>query len=70
MADKNFVITMDQLKSLVAEQVGINRLKIAADIMNTPYKEKTLWDNLSDLFDDIIKWIEELGEDKKKGKKP
>jgi hypothetical protein len=69
MSDK-FLITMDQLKSLVAEQTGINRLKLATDIMSTPHKEKTLWDNLDDLLTSLVKWIEDLGEDKKKVKKP
>jgi predicted glycosyltransferase len=68
MSDK-FLITMDQLKALLTENVTANRLKIVADVMNTPYKEKTLWDNLDDLLTSLVKWIEDLGEDKKKAKK-
>lgn len=68
MTDK-FIITMEQLKSMVAEQSGVARLKLASDVMNAPLHEKTIWDNIYDILAGIWEWIDELTDDKKKVKK-
>lgn len=62
---EKFLITMDQLKDFVTTKDPINRTKIMADVMTTPYREKSAWEVI---FESLEKFVDSFGEDEKKKK--